>query len=234
MKHLKRWLPLLIVIALLILIISTGWYHYLSFSSLQQHRALISQWVSQHYGLCVVGFMLTYIIAAAASIPGAVFLTLAGGFMFGPWFGTVYVVTSATIGACCAFLAVRTALGEWLASKAQGWIAKLEKGFQQNAFSYVLSLRLIPIFPFWVINIAAALLNVELKQFFLATLIGIIPGSFVYNLVGNGLGELFAAGKTPDLTIIFTPNILIPLLLLAALSLLPTVYKKITKKPTND
>lgn len=234
MKHLKQWLPLIIIIGLLILVISMGWYRYLSFPSLQQHRKLIAQCVDQHYGLCVLGFMLIYIIATAASIPGAVFLTLAGGFIFGPWLGTVYVIISATLGACCVFLAVRTALGEWLAQKVSGWVAKLEKGFQQNAFSYLLSLRLVPLFPFWVINIVAALLNVELKQFFLATLIGIIPGSFVYNLVGNGLGELFAKGQTPNLMIIFKPSIFIPLLLLAALSLLPTMYKKFKKKPNND
>lgn len=226
----KRWIPLLIIAIILATAIYFKWYEYLSFSSLQQHHKLISSWVDQHYLKAVIGFMVVYIIAIAISLPGGVFLTLAGGFMFGPWLSTIYVVISATIGASLIFLAVKTAFGEWLANKASGWIAKLERGFQHNAFAYLLSLRLVPIFPFWVINIVPALLNIPLRTFFFATLIGIIPGTFVYCLVGNGLSALFESGQQPNLGIIFQPAILIPLILLALLSLTPMIYKKIKGK----
>ncbi len=226
----KRWTPLIIIAIILALALYFRWYEYFSFNSLQQHRAQITAWVEHHYLYAALGYMLVYIAATAISVPGAVFITLAGGFMFGPWLATLYVVISATIGACLLFLAVKTALGAWLSQKAGGWVAKMEKGFQHDAFAYLLSLRLIPIFPFWVINIVPALLNVPLRTFFFATLIGIIPGSFVYCLVGNGLGAVFASGQQPNLGIIFQPKILIPLLLLAALSLVPMIYKKLKRK----
>ncbi|MDF1796776.1 MAG: TVP38/TMEM64 family protein [Coxiellaceae bacterium] len=226
----KKWIPLLIIIVILALALYFRWYEYFSFNSLQQHRGQISSWVEHHYIYAALGYMLVYIVATAISVPGAAFITLAGGFMFGPWLATVYVVISATIGACIIFLAVKTALGEWLSQKAGGWVVKMEKGFQHDAFAYLLSLRLIPIFPFWVINIVPALLNVPLRTFFFATLIGIIPGSFVYCLVGNGLGALFKTGEHPNLGIIFQPEILIPLILLALLSVVPVIYKKLKRK----
>lgn len=174
--------------------------------------------------------MMLYILAVAASIPGAVFLTLAGGFLFGVLWGVLLVVISATLGATLLFFAVRTALGEWLAKKASGWISRMRQGFQHNAFSYLLTLRLIPLFPFWVVNIVPALLSVSAKTFISATFIGIIPGSTVYVLVGNGLSQVFASNQTPNLGIIFEPKVLGPLLALAALSLIPALYQFFTRK----
>lgn len=174
--------------------------------------------------------MMLYILAVAISIPGAVFLTLAGGFLFGVLWGVLLVVISATLGATLLFFAVRTALGEWLSKKASGWISRMRQGFQHNAFSYLLTLRLIPLFPFWVVNIVPALLNVSAKTFISATFIGIIPGSTVYVLVGNGLSQVFASNQTPNLGIIFEPRVLGPLLALAALSLIHALYQFFTRK----
>lgn len=229
MSKLLRWLPILLLIAILVVVVAMGWYRYFTFEALAKHHQLLEKWTQQHYAAAVFIFLMVYIIAVAISIPGAVFLTLIGGYLFGIVAGTIYVVSSATIGSVIVFLAVRTALGSWLQARAQGWVSKMEQGFQKDAVSYLLFLRLVPIFPFWVINIVPALLNVSLRLFVMATFVGIIPGSLVYVAVGNGLGAIFASGKTPDLSIIFKPSVLIPILCLALLSLVPIVYKKMRK-----
>ena len=230
MQRLLRWLPIVLLITILILAISLGWYRYFTFTAISENHHFLTQWTQAHYAAAVFLFALAYIVAVAISIPGATFLTLLGGYLFGIVPGTIYVVLSATIGSVLIFLAVKTALGSWLQAKAQGWVTKMEVGFQKNALSYLLFLRLVPIFPFWVVNIVPALLNVRLRLFFIATLIGIIPGSLVYVSVGNGLGAIFAEGTTPDLSVIFRPSILIPILCLALISLVPIIYKKVRKR----
>jgi len=228
--QLKRWLPLLIIFAVLVFIFSTGLHKYLSFESLKTHRNILAQWTTEHFWLSSMLFIAIYTIAVAVSIPGATFLTLAGGFLFGPVFGSILVVISATMGATILYFAVKTSLSDWLAQKATGWISKMREGFQDNAFSYLLFLRLVPVFPFWVINIVPALLGVSAATFIVATFFGIMPGSVVYVLVGNGLNHIFATNQTPNLGIIFDPKVLYPILALAALSLLPVIYQKFFKK----
>lgn len=221
----KKWLLLICLLILLGLFFYFRLYHYLTFDNLKQHRDLLINWRMQHLPLAILGFMLIYIVAVACSIPGATLLTLAGGFIFGPWLGTLLVVISATLGASLIFLAVNLALHDWFARKTGSWLKTMEHGFQQHAFSYLLTLRLIPLFPFWLVNIVPALLGMPLRLYMLATAIGIIPGSCIYVLVGNGLGRVFDQNQTVDLGIIFAPYILLPLLGLAALSLLPIIYK---------
>jgi uncharacterized membrane protein YdjX (TVP38/TMEM64 family) len=229
-----RWIPLFLLILGLSLAIYFRLYTYLSFASLQKHHAFLAQWTHEHYLLSVCCFIAIYIISVAISIPGAVFLTLISGFLFGLFWGTIYVVFSATIGAMVLFLAINTAFGEWLTQRAGDRIKKMELGFKQHAFNYLLTLRLIPIFPFWLINIAAALLNVSTRTFLTATFIGIIPGSFIYVSIGSGLNHLFDTGQAPNLTIIFTPPILLPLIGLAILSLIPVFYKKNRARKKHD
>lgn len=233
MKRITRWIPLIIIIFALALFFYFRLYKYFTFTELQKNHEFLKQWTAQHYFMAVLIYMVIYIIAVTLSVPGATILTITGGFLFGYIFGTIYVVISATIGACCIFLAVQTALGEWLEKKAARWIRRMEEGFQKNAMSYLLFLRLVPIFPFWAINIVPALLGVRFRTFAFATLIGIIPGSLVYVLVGNGLGSLLELGKKPNLDIIFEPQILIPLLFLGAFSLIPIIYKKLTRDKKN-
>lgn len=226
-KWLSQRFWLLIVLSMgLILFFGFGLQKYLNFATLQQNHLALQQWTATHYFQAAILFILFYVIAVAVSIPGAVFLTLTGGFLFGLLWGTLYVVFSATLGATLLYLAVRLALAERLGHLTSGKITAMSEGFQRNAFNYLLVLRLIPLFPFWLVNIVPALLNVPLKTFILATFIGIIPGSLVYVSIGNGLSSLFANNKTPNLGIIFTPTILIPLIGLAFLSLLPILYKK--------
>lgn len=212
--------------AFIITIISFKWYHYLSFSTLKQHRQLLSSWINRHYAFSLLGFMVLYITAVATSMPGAALLTMAAGFMFGPWVATPVAVISASLGASIIFLVVKTSLGKWLGHKAKPRLVEFEKGFQRNAFNYLLSIRLVPLFPFWLVNIASGLLNVSLRDYFCATFLGIIPGTLIYTLVGHGLGSVFEKDQEPAIDIIFNTNILVPLLLLALLSLLPIIIKK--------
>ncbi|RDI42583.1 TVP38/TMEM64 family inner membrane protein YdjZ [Aquicella lusitana] len=225
LKLLLRWLPLCLIVIGLGCVFYFGWHRYLSFSALKDYHALLRGWAEAHYLLTAIIYIMVYIVAVALSVPGAVFITLTGGFLFGP-IATLYVVTGATLGATLLFLAVRSALGVSLAARARGWVAKMEKGFNENAFNYLLILRLIPLFPFWAINVAAGLLAVRPVTFIVATFIGIIPGTFVYVMVGNGLSTVLASDQVPQLNVIFAPPILLPLLGLALLALLPVIYKR--------
>lgn len=225
-KTIKRGLPLIFLSMGTLCFFYFRLYQYLSFSTLQQHHNQLSEWTKTHYLLMVVCYLIIYIIIVALSVPGALVMTLTGGYLFGLWWGTLYVVISATIGATFIFLAVKTAFGDKLADKALSSIEKMRKGFEHNALNYLLVLRLIPLFPFWLVNIVSAVLGVRLKTFVFATFFGIIPGSFVYASLGNSLGSLFAKGQTPNLKIIFEPYILLPLLGLAILSIIPLLYKK--------
>lgn len=226
----KRWFFLLLLVLSLAIFLHFNLQHYLTFMQIKQHRAILLAWTQQHYFLSVAIYMLVYISAIALSFPGAVFLTLIGGFLFGPYFGTLYVIFSATIGAACIFFAVRFAFEPFFRKRTAKWIEKLRIGFQKNSVQYLLFLRLMPIFPFWIINIAAALLGVRTSIFLLTTFFGIIPATFIYTLLGNGLGEIFDKNQKFNLLIIYEPHFIIPLLALAILSILVFSYKKFKKK----
>lgn len=230
LAKIKRWLPLLIIVTMFVIFFTTDLKDYLSFESLKAHQSELSSWTQVHFALAILLFILVYIVAVAVSLPGAVFLTLGGGFLFGPILGSVLVVFSATIGATILFFAVQTSLGSWLEDKASGSVDKMRAGFQENAFSYLLFLRFIPAFPFWVVNIVPALLGVPLTTYVAATFIGIIPGSVVYVLVGNGLSHVFASNGEPNLGIILQPQILYPLIALGILALAPIIYQKCIQK----
>jgi uncharacterized membrane protein YdjX (TVP38/TMEM64 family) len=229
-KMIRRWLPLLILISLLLLFFSLHLNRYVNFEVLKYYSTSLIAWTKAHWLEASGLFILGYTIAVAASFPGAVFLTLTSGYLFGIVWGVVLVVIGATLGSMLLFLAIRTALAEWLAARASSWVDRMRQGFQQDAFSYLLTLRLIPIFPFWVVNIVPALLNVPAKTFFSATLLGIIPGTTVYVALGNGLNQLFAENQMPNMRIILTPKVFFPLLALALLSLLPVLYRQIKRK----
>lgn len=226
---LKQCLPLLVLCAIFAVAIYFQWYHTLSFERLKAHRKLLLVWREQHFLWVMLGFVAIYVLSVSCSIPGAIFLTLTAGFLFGPIWGLVLTVISATLGAFIIFLAVKFAFRDWFIRKANPWIKDMAKGFRENAFSYLLFLRLVPLFPFWLVNIVPALLGVSSRTFALATFMGIIPASFIYVMVGNSLGHVFDAKQTPNLQIIFDPPVLLPLLGLAFLALLPAIYKWVKK-----
>ncbi len=223
----RRFLPLAVLVIGLVAFFALDLDRYLSFSTLKDHREALVGYVESHALVASASFAALYALVVAFSIPGGALLTITGGFLFGIVWGTLLVVIGATTGAIAVFLAARTALGGALRAKAGGAVQRLEAGFRENAFSYMLTLRLIPVLPFWLLNLVPAFLGVPLWVYALSTLIGIIPGTVVYVSVGNGLGATLAAGGTPDLGIIFEPAVLLPLLGLALLSLLPVAYKKL-------
>lgn len=220
-----------LLIGALIVFLALGGHRYLSLEALSEHRELLLNWQRQHVVLSVVAFIAAYAAAVAVSLPGAVYLTIAGGFLFGAFAGTAYTVVGAVIGACAVFLAARYVAGDALRRRLGGAIRRMEAGFRENALSYLLVLRLVPLFPFWLVNLVPAFLGVPFRTYAIATLLGIIPGTFVYALVGDGLGAVLDAGGSPDLGIIFQPRVLAPIIGLAALSLVPVAYRKFHRKP---
>ncbi len=228
-QSLRRLLPLLLLVAAIALVFATGLHRHLSFELLEQNRGRLLALVHAHPLGTALGYLLLYAIVTALSIPGGAVLTLAGGFLFGTLLATVLVVAGATIGAVAVFLIARTALGEPLRARAGPWLARMEQGFRDNALSYLLVLRLVPIFPFWLVNLVPAFLGVSLGTYALATCLGIVPGTLVYASVGNGLGAVFDQGGKPDLGIVFHPTILLPLLGLAALALLPIGFRRLRR-----
>lgn len=201
-------------------------YHIFTFQSLRLHRDLLLQWTKLHYGESVLIYLFLFIVCEAASVPAATFLTLVGGFLFGTWGGAFYAAIAATIGGSMLFLMMRMSLAEWFLKKSGKWLRKMEKGFRNNAFNYLLTLRLLPFFPFWGVNIVAGLLGIRLKTFLAATIIGIMPGTFIYASVGHSLSSVFDYTETPTVSLfILKPEILMPLIALALLSLLPVFIK---------
>ncbi|MGF1609309.1 MAG: TVP38/TMEM64 family protein [Kiloniellales bacterium] len=227
----RRLLPLLILAAVGAAIFAFDLDSYLSFETLKTHRDLLIRFVVEQALLAVALFILVYAAATAISLPGAALLSVSGGFLFGPWLGTVYVVIGATIGATAVFLIARTALGDSLRHGLEGragpTLKAMEQGFRENALSYLLMLRLIPLFPFFVVNLVPAFLGMPLRSYVIGTFIGIIPGAFVFVFAGAGLGSLFDSSEAFSLAAVVTPEILIALTGLGLLALLPVAYKKL-------
>jgi len=224
----RRFIPLLLLAAGLAGFFVFGLNKYFSLDVLKTHRETSQFWVQNYGAVAAVIFMLIYSLAVAFSVPGAVFITIAGGFMFGPYLGTFYVVIGATIGAVIVFLAAKYALVEAvLRAKAYPALKRMEAGFRENEISYMLVLRLIPLFPFCLVNLVPAFLGVSLRVYTIGTVVGIIPGAFVYALVGDGAGAVLDAGGDLKLGIISEARIFAPILGLAFLACIPVFYKKL-------
>lgn len=214
----------LIVLAFFAAVIGAFFYfdlgRFLSLDALKANRDRLLAFTEAHYGASVVLFIVSYCLLVAASLPGAVFFTLASGFLFGSVMGTVYVNVGATSGATLAFLSARYLLRDWVDARFGHRLAPLQEGFARNAFSYLLTLRLIPLFPFFIVNVAAGLTRVSLPTYVTATAIGIIPGSFVFAYAGRQLGTI------NSLRDIASPNVLTAFTLLGLLALVPVWYRK--------
>ena len=185
--------------------------------------------VMDRFMLAVMIYAALYVVVVALSLPGGAIMTVAGGFLFGKWLGTPIVVVAATIGATVLFLIARSAFGDVLRAKAGPFLRKMEDGFRANAFWYLLSLRLIPVFPFFAVNLVPALLGVPLATYVLATVIGIVPASFVFASFGAGLGEIFDRGEMVNLKSVLTPGIMIALVGFAVLALIPVAVKHLRR-----
>lgn len=194
---------------------------FLSLEALKQHRDQLLAFTEANYAAAVGLFILAYIVVTGLSLPGAVILTLAGGFLFGSVLGTLFVNLGATTGATLAFLAARYLLRDWVERKFGKWLEPVQQGFAENAFNYLMTLRLIPLFPFFVINLVSGLTRMSVGTYVAATALGIIPGSFVYAYAGRQLGTINSLKE------IASPNVIGAFVLLGLLALVPTVYKKV-------
>ena len=229
MKRFARFLPLVLLVLLVVAILASGVTRYLNLDALRTHEAALRAFIGAHRLLALAVFIGLYMVVTASSLPGATVLTLAGGYLFGTWFGGGATVIGATLGAIVVFIAVRTSLGAVLREKAERSGGKLKAvidGVEAGAFGYILTLRLIPLAPFWLVNVAAALAGAPLRAYAVATLLGIMPATFIYSGIGAGIGSVVARGRTPNLGVIFEPRILLPLVALGLLSLATTIFQR--------
>lgn len=238
----RRYAPLLVVAALIALAYGLGLHRDISFESLVRNRAAIDRFVADHGVAAVAGYIALYVAVIGMSLPGGIIMTLTGGFLFGPVVGAAAAMAGALAGASVIFLVARSAAGEWLTRRAGPFAAKLAEGFRADAFSYLLFLRLAPIFPFWLVNLAPALFGVRFSTFIAATAIGILPATVTFAVFGAGLGSVIAVQEAQynacvaaarascpvefDLSQVLTPTLLLALGALAVLALIPAVAKR--------
>ncbi len=209
----------------------TGALDLLSFAALARHREWLVAEVAALGAAAPVLFILVYAACTAFSLPTGLLLSTLGGFLFGTWWGGLSILVGATLGATVVFLAARTVLGNALRARAGPALQRLEAGFREDALSYMLVLRLVPLFPFWLVNLAPAFLGVRLSTFVTGTFLGIIPGAFVYASIGTGLGAILESGGTPDGAAILQPRVIIPIAGLAVLALVPVIAKRLRRRP---
>jgi uncharacterized membrane protein YdjX (TVP38/TMEM64 family) len=227
---LMRLFPLAVLAAGFAGFFALGLDSYVNFETLRENRLALTNWVEEAGWIAGLVFLIAYALVVAFSLPAAGVMTIAGGFLFGTLVATSYVVVGATFGASALFLAARSALGDSLKKRLGPGFARIQDGFNEDAFSYMLFLRLVPAFPFFVVNLAPAFMGIKLRTYFVTTLIGIIPGTFVFASIGNGLGSLFDAGETPDLSVLTKPEIIIPILGLALLALIPILHRLVKRR----
>jgi uncharacterized membrane protein YdjX (TVP38/TMEM64 family) len=245
-KTTPLWRRLVGPLALLVLLglgYLTGLHQYLTLSSIAENRAALAAYTSNHLVLSLLAFVAVYTVAVAVSFPGASILTILAGLLFGWFAGGVAAIVAATLGATIVFQIAKSSFGDVLAKKAGPFLAKISAGFADDAFNYLLFLRLVPAFPFWLVNIAPALANVKRRTYVLATFLGIIPGTFAFAFVGAGLDSIITAQQTVhaqclaqksaaecpfDLSIssLVTPQLLLAFAALGVVALIPVVLKK--------
>ncbi len=227
LRSLRKFAPLIILAAGLGLVFATGLDRYFAVSALREHRETLVALVSEHYILSALLFCAVYAASTALSVPGGALLTVSGGFLFGTFAGMTFSVLGATLGATLLFLAARTAFSDVLRGRAGSAVDRMRAGFRENALSYLLFLRLVPVFPFFLVNLVPAFLGVRLPVYVVGTFIGIIPGSLVFTLVGSGLDEIFERGEELSLSSVLGPEMLLGFTGLGLLALVPVVYKRV-------
>jgi uncharacterized membrane protein YdjX (TVP38/TMEM64 family) len=227
---LRRFGPLLALAAIVAGAFALGLDDYVSFETLRENSERLQSFVADSFVLAALAYMAIYAVVVAASLPGGAVLTMTGGFLFGVGFGTAFAVVGATIGATGVFLIARTALGDALREKAGGAIARMAEGFRRDAFNYLLFLRLVPAFPFFVVNLAPAFLGVKLSTYVAATLIGIVPGAFVFASVGAGFESVIAQGGELSARGVLTPQVITALVGLAVLALIPVMVRRLRER----
>ncbi|MEM7620531.1 MAG: TVP38/TMEM64 family protein [Pseudomonadota bacterium] len=244
---LKRFLPILVLVAVAALVYWQGWYKYLTIETLALNREFLRTYIENNFFIALLAYAGIYALTVALSFPGALLLTLAGGFLFGALAGGLTTVIAATVGATVIFLIAKTALAEPLAASAGKSIKKLKEGFQEDALSYMFFLRLVPIFPFWLVNLAPGILGVPLTTYLIGTFFGIMPGTFAYSYAGVGLDSVINAQLEPyqqclknalstekcsfafDPSVLITKELIIAFAALGVVALIPVVLRKLRR-----
>ncbi len=241
----RRWLPLAILAALACVAFAVGWHEFLTLKAVGLNYELLRQFIAAHLHIAVALYFAAYVAVVALSLPCALALTLAGGLLFGWKIATPATVAGATAGATIVFVVARSSLGAVMASRVGPWLTRLRDGFAENALSYLLFLRLVPAFPFVVVNLAAAVLGVPLRTYVLGTFLGIIPGTTAIAVAGAGLGSVIKAqnrsyhaclAKMPanpdvacpytiDTSALMTRELIAALVLLGIVALIPVALK---------
>ena len=239
---LRKWLPVGVAAAVFATAWYAGWLEYVSLSSVIMHREGLSGFVGDNFILGIGGFILLYAALVAISFPGASLLTIAAGFLFGGLVGGLATVVGATLGAAIIFEIAKSSLGDTLEKRTGKFVEKMRKGFQEDSFLYLLTLRLTPVFPFWVVNIVPALLKMRLGPYVLATFLGIIPGTLAYSYIGSGLDSVIMAQESAnpgcaaagtceiDPSTLITRDVLIAMAALGIIALLPVIVRKLRGK----
>jgi uncharacterized membrane protein YdjX (TVP38/TMEM64 family) len=223
-------------LALIVLVAAVGAFtlrDYLSFDTLRENREALLVFRDSHFAVMVAGFIAIYVVIVAFSLPGAAVASVTGGFLFGIVWGTTFNVIAASLGAVAIFQAARMGLGNSLAAKMEasdGTLKRIKDGLNENEVSVLFLLRLVPAVPFFVANLLPALVGVKFSNFAMTTVIGIIPGALVFTWIGVGLGEVFDRGGSPDLSLLWEPQIIGPLLGLSVLAALPILIKAVRGK----
>jgi uncharacterized membrane protein YdjX (TVP38/TMEM64 family) len=226
----RRLIAPVVLVCLIAIIWASGLTDYLTWAGIAREQVVLNAWVAAHRVFAPILFVLIYVASVALSLPQAGLLTLIGGLLFGGVFGGSLAVAGATAGAVLLFLIARSAFGEPMARRAgqtgTSTLGKLREGLRRDGFSYLLAIRLVPLFPFWLVNLAAALCGMRMRPFVLATLLGILPTTFITASIGAGIGGVLSQGQKPNLSILYSWPILGPLLALAVVSLMPIAWRR--------
>ncbi len=238
-SRLKRWAPLAVVLMVIGFGWFKGWHEYFTLSHLIIHREYLGMLVADNLVTAALGFVAIYAVLVGISFPGASYLTITGGLFFGGIAGGFLSVIGATIGSIIIFLVARSSFGDFLQARAGPFVSRMVDGFNKDAFQYLLTIRLTPVFPFWVVNIVPALLNMKLLPYAIATFFGIIPGGIAYAYIGAGLDSIIEAQQLAnpgcaeagtcsiDPKALITTEILIAMAALAVISILPLIIRKL-------
>lgn len=230
---LRRFGPLALIAVVVSATVASGALHHLSLDELQTRRAMLQALVRDHPLICLSAYVGVYIVVVAFSLPVALVMTLTGGLLFGPWLGGSAAAIGCTLGCAVIFLACRTAIGDLLKRKAGATAARIEAGVRHNAFSYIVMLRLFPVAPIWLVNLALAFVDIPLTTYVGASFLGILPPSLIYARLGSELNRLFARGVRPDPHQLLRPQLWAPLIGLALLALAPILVRR-WRKPLQD
>jgi len=223
----RRFGPALLVLGLVVAAFASGLTRDFSLHALAERREAIERLVHAHPWLGLGAYIGLYTVVVALSLPVALVMTLTGGLLFGPWIGGLAATVSCTVGATVIFLICRTAAGDFVRARAGPTAARIEEGLRRDAFSYIIILRLLPVAPFWLINLALGLIDIPLPVFVGASFIGILPVSLIFASLGSGLNHAFRKGGHIDPHVILEPRFILPLVGLAVLSLGPVLYRRL-------